>query len=198
MSYLPDPIVQSVYANLKNATPNSAINFAILKIAVSDPVLKKEYEKRGGDHNKKFLTNLFMDAGFDLIVPSEVVFNRDVDSKCIDMGIKTEMLYCDVSRDVVISTGYYVYPRSSISKTPLMLANHVGIVDSGYRGSLIGAFRMLLPLDSTEDESYTVEKYTRLLQICHPSLCPVFVVFVDEEQLSSTERGAGGFGSTGV
>jgi hypothetical protein len=57
MSYLPDPIVQSVYANLKNATPNSAINFAILKIAVSDPVLKKEYEKRGGDHNKKFLTN---------------------------------------------------------------------------------------------------------------------------------------------
>jgi dUTP pyrophosphatase len=198
MSYLPDPIVQSVYANLKNATPNSAINFAILKIAVSDPVLKKEYEKRGGDHNKKFLTNLFMDAGFDLIVPSEVVFNRDVDSKFIDMGIKTEMLYCDVSRDVVISTGYYVYPRSSISKTPLMLANHVGIVDSGYRGSLIGAFRMLLPLDSTEDESYTVEKYTRLLQICHPSLCPVFVVFVDEEQLSSTERGAGGFGSTGV
>jgi dUTP pyrophosphatase len=183
---------------LKNATPNSAINFAILKIAVSDPVLKKEYEKRGGDHNKKFLTNLFMDAGFDLIVPSEVVFNRDVDSKFIDMGIKTEMLYCDVSRDVVISTGYYVYPRSSISKTPLMLANHVGIVDSGYRGSLIGAFRMLLPLDSTEDESYTVEKYTRLLQICHPSLCPVFVVFVDEEQLSSTERGAGGFGSTGV
>jgi dUTP pyrophosphatase len=198
MSYLPDPIVQSVYANLKNASPNSAINFAILKIAVSDPVLKKEYEKRGGDHNKKFLTNLFMDAGFDLIVPSETVFNRDVDSKFIDMGIKTEMLYCDVSRDVVISTGYYVYPRSSISKTPLMLANHVGIVDSGYRGSLIGAFRMLLPLDSTEDESYTVEKYTRLLQICHPSLCPVFVVFVDEEQLSSTERGAGGFGSTGV
>ena len=71
-----------------------------------------------------------------------------------------------------------------------MLANHVGIIDSGYRGDLIGAFRCL-------DNEYNVESNTRLLQICHPSLCPVYVVIVPENELSNTERGSGGFGSTG-
>ena len=37
-------------------------------------------------------------------------------------------------------TGYYSYPRSSISKTPLLLANNVGIIDSGYRGNIKVAF----------------------------------------------------------
>ena len=36
---------------------------------------------------------------------------------------------------------YQIYPRSSLSKYPIMLANHVGIIDSGYRGNLIVAFR---------------------------------------------------------
>jgi dUTPase len=43
-----------------------------------------------------------------------------------------------------------------------------------------------------------VEKHTRLFQICHPSLCPVFVVLVDESELNLSERGDGGFGSTGA
>ena len=78
-----------------------------------------------------------------------------------------------------------------------MLANHTGIIDAGYRGSLIGAFRWLRG-ESTSQEAYVVEKNTRLVQICHPTLCPIYVVMVDENELSSTERGAGGFGSTGV
>jgi dUTPase len=45
---------------------------------------------------------------------------------------------------------------------------------------------------------YVVEKHTRLFQICHPSLCPVFVVMVPEKELNSSERGEGGFGSTGT
>ena len=45
--------------------------------------------------------------------------------------------------------------------------------------------------------TYTVEKNTRLLQICHPSYCPIFIVFVKENDLSNTERSTGGFGSTG-
>jgi dUTP pyrophosphatase len=72
-----------------------------------------------------------------------------------------------------------------------MLANHVGIIDSGYRGNLMGAFRLL------GQSEYTVEKHNRLLQICHPSLCPVIVKMVDENELSCTTRGSGGFGSTG-
>ena len=73
-----------------------------------------------------------------------------------------------------------------------MLANHTGIVDSGYRGSIIGAFRNL----DTED-GFDVCKYSRLLQICHPSLCPIYVVIVNAEDFSRTDRDAGAFGSTG-
>jgi dUTP pyrophosphatase len=73
-----------------------------------------------------------------------------------------------------------------------MLANHTGIIDAGYRGYLIGAFRNLYA------DPYKVEKHTRLLQVCHPTLCPIHVVLVNEEDLSTTARGEGGFGSTGL
>jgi dUTPase len=87
------------------------------------------------------------------------------------------------------STGYYLYPRSSICKTPLMLANHTGIIDSGYRGHIMAATRCL-------GGAYEIEQYTRLFQICAPTLCRVFVVLVDEIELTNSERGTGGFGST--
>jgi dUTPase len=77
-----------------------------------------------------------------------------------------------------------------------MVANHTGIIDSGYRGALIGAFRWLKSVTS-KDTHYVVPQYTRLLQVCHPTLCPIFVVLVKEDELSSTERSEGGFGSTG-
>jgi deoxycytidine triphosphate deaminase len=88
------------------------------------------------------------------------------------------------------NTAFYIHPRSSISKTPLMLANQTGVVDNGYRNVLIGAFRALY------NTPYTLEKHTRLLQICHPSLCPVYVFLVNENELSCSNRG--GFGSTGI
>ena len=91
----------------------------------------------------------------------------------------------------MIPVGYYSYPRSSISKTPLLLANSVGIIDSGYRGQIIGAFRNL------SIEPYKVEQYTRLLQICAPDLRPFTVELVDNTFFEETLRGEGGFGSTG-
>ena len=60
---------------------------------------------------------------------------------------------------------YQLYPRSSLSKYPIMLANHVGIIDAGYRGNLIAAFR------SFQDD-FKIEKGIRLVQICHPTLLP--------------------------
>ena len=78
-----------------------------------------------------------------------------------------------------------------------MLANHTGIIDSGYRGSLIGAFRWLRSSNYVLPQ-YIVDKYTRLLQICHPTLCPIYVTLVDINDLSTSERGANGFGSTGL
>jgi dUTP pyrophosphatase len=114
----------------------------------------------------------------------------------IDMQVKAEMVFYDATANTIETCAYMLYPRSSISKTPLMLANHTGIIDSGYRGWLMGAFRCL---EFPEDKpNYVVEARTRLLQICHPSLCPVYVQIVNETELSSTERGDGGFGSTGI
>lgn len=196
MNFLQDPYVRSVYSNLKNSYASTATNFCILKLAISDPILNDEYVKRIGDHNKKVLSNLYVDSGFDVYVPKEQVFDVEIDTKFIDMQIKTEMLYCNVERDLVTASPFLMYPRSSISKTPLMLANHVGVIDAGYRGSIIGAFRWIANTDC-QDETYVVQKDTRLVQLCHPSLCPIFVVLVEESALTSSERGAGGFGSTG-
>ena len=110
------------------------------------------------------------------------------------MGIKCGMSIFDTRTEKWKPTGYYSYPRSSISKTPLMLANSVGIIDSGYRGPIIGAFRNTSNLIQ---EPYVVEQNARLLQLCAPDLRPIIVELVDESFFETTERGEGGFGSTG-
>jgi len=83
-----------------------------------------------------------------------------------------------------------MYPRSSISKTPLRLANSVGIIDSGYRGELQA------PVDNFSCQKYIVEEGQRLFQICSGDLTPFFNIKI-VDSLDQTDRGAGGFGSTG-
>ena len=158
------------------------MNSVLLKMAVK-PELVDLYQRHVQTHNASILSDPFPNGGFDLFVPETTEIGDE--AAFISMGVKCEMV------DKNGSTGYYMYPRSSISKTPLMLANHVGIIDSGYRGFLTGAFRNL------RAAPYVIEKETRLLQICHPSLSPIHVVLVDESELSTTARGTGGFGSTG-
>ena len=65
----------------------------------------------------------------------------------------------------------------------------VGIIDRDYRGNLMGCF------DNISSEDYVIKAGTRLLQICAPNLEPITFELVDE--LSTTSRGTGGFGSTG-
>lgn len=203
--------IDEIYVN-QFCFDTMAQNFAVLKLAVNpdQPELLELYTAHVAKHNTSTENALFPNSGFDLFVPSDTVFDQDFVAKFVDLKIKTEMIYCDKNMQVTLETeegeepetvsgasyssGYYVYPRSSISKTPLLLANHVGIIDSGYRGNLIAALRKL----PSEQATYTVEKHTRLLQVCHSSLCPVFVVLVPESELNSSERGEGGFGSTGV
>jgi len=190
---------QHTYDNLRNAFQNGAEQFAILKIAVdpNNDDLKNIYQQKVATHNNNILNSAFPDSGFDLFVPENEVFDREIETKFIDFKLKTEMVYCDVGRDSVRNCAFTVHPRSSMSKTPLMLANHTGIIDAGYRGSLIGAFRWLRTRNNNT-QSYSVEQNTRLIQVCHPTLCPIFVMMVNESDLSNTSRGAGGFGSTGV
>lgn len=165
--------------------------FAILKIAISNET-SSEFKLLTSNaiekHNQHILTSKYPDSGVDLRIPETITFETLFKTHFINLGLRASMTHCNKP------CAFLIHPRSSISKVPLMLANHTGIIDSGYRGPLIAAFR-LLPNENNNE--YTVEKHTRLVQICHHSLCPVYVVECSENELSETERGEGGFGSTG-
>lgn len=163
------------------------IQYTILKIAVnsSNQELVELYENKITEHNESMMNNIYSNAGFDLFTPKENIV-KPHSVMMVSMSVKTEMTTYDGH-----PCAFYMYPRSSISKTPLILANSVGIIDSGYRGELIGAFR------SFSNTDYKIDQYTRLLQITNAFLTPIVVKLVDENDLSTTERGAGGFGSTG-
>ena len=111
-----------------------------------------------------------------------------------------------IATDLPPPTGFYLYPRSSISKTRMRLANSVGIIDAGYRGDLIAAVDTIGLFGSTDiwhiwkETLSPIKKYDRYFQVCAPDLSPFLVHLVDtEEELSPpTARGHGGFGSTGV
>ena len=136
--------------------------------------------------------NKTFDAGFDLICPNMVSSLAQQTTK-INHQIRCSMT--KVVRDVEHSVGYYLYPRSSTgTKTPLRLANSVGIIDSGYRGDIIAA------VDNWKSEDYVVDKGQRIVQLCPPDLSyPIWVEIVENvEELGISERGTGGFGSTGA
>lgn len=85
---------------------------------------------------------------------------------------------------------FWLLPRSSISKTPLRMANSVGLIDAGYRGVLLGA------TDFQQD--YEVKAGDRYYQIVGADLLPWATIhIVDEIPGGPTMRGEGGFGSTG-
>lgn len=83
-----------------------------------------------------------------------------------------------------------IYARSSLaSKFGIAPANCVGVVDWDYRGEIICA------LHNSSDKDYTINSGDRIAQLV---ITPVFTPEVEEvTELSDTERGAGGFGSTG-
>jgi dUTP pyrophosphatase len=164
-------------------------DYSILKIAVNknNKELANIYKNYSDSHNNSLLNNIYFNSGFDLFFPETVKIDGNFKTTMVSMDVKCEMVDSNES-----PIAFCMYPRSSISKTPLMLANHVGIIDSGYRGNLIGAFRCM------DTNTYTVEKHSRLLQVTNSKLLPIFVKMVDENDLSTTERGSGGFGSTGI
>ena len=180
------------FASLFTQLKNNLKSFAILKVAIdrNSPQydeLKNIYKNHIETHNTSIMNDPFPNSGFDLFVPKKTNV-LGMNSTMVSMDVKCEMI--DNSGE---SCGYFMFPRSSLSKTSLMLANHTGIIDSGYRGNLIGAFRNL---DSSN--AYLIDKHVKLLQVCHPSLCPIYVVLVEENNFSVTSRGTCGFGSTGL
>ena len=163
-----------------------------LYVDSSEPELLQMYKQKIQDHNQQIDTNEFPNSGFDLLLPTETIFeHNNFKSQLIDFKIKTEMTYKLSPISEPSPCAFGIFLRSSICNTPLVLANHVGVIDAGYRGNIKGAFRCLYG-------SFVAEKNTRLIQICHPSFCKIRVVLVDKEtDLSTTVRGSGSFGSTG-
>jgi dUTP pyrophosphatase len=162
-----------------------------------DAELKAKYLNAALNHNSKLMNEChFYDSGFDLFLPDaecQITSGR-VNKVDFQIRCSAQIVKCSNIGDNNGSfyTGYYMYPRSSLSKTALRLANCTGIIDAGYRGHLIGMF------DCLNDE-FCPELYDRFIQICAPNLMPIFVNVVDSmDQLGpNTSRGDGGFGSSG-
>jgi len=127
------------------------------------------------------------DSGLDLFFPEDITLKYGDCGVKVDLGIQCEGLD-DISEKQL---SYYLYPRSSISKTPLRMANSIGIIDSGYRGNIIVSLDHINP----SVPEFTIQKGTRLFQICGPTLEPISMEIVG--LLSDSERGNDGFGSTG-
>jgi dUTP pyrophosphatase len=133
------------------------------------------------NHYTTFTNHHNGDSGIDLL--SEILEVAFLSVGTIDFGIQCEMIDLETN----MYTSYRLAPRSSISKTGFQLANSEGIIDAGYRGNLMAKVRQFDP----EGKSLLSGSY---FQIIGPDLKPIKVVIVNE--LSTTSRGDGGFGST--
>ncbi len=139
------------------------------------------------------------DAGLDLVCDTSVSFPTG-SQKCKDknsdewehwhtkLTLGTRAAVWDSERNQF--RAYMLMPRSSISKTPMRLANSVGLIDAGYRGVLMAAVDV--------ERKFEVQPGDRYFQLVRPDLLPWTIVYiVDEIPGGPTLRGEGGFGSTG-
>lgn len=189
------------------------------------------YKQKVEEHNRKILAaDATPDSGFDLFMPTDgddygygvdnlisrqyitnpgITSSSGVDgARGLNLGVRCCMRAATATTAPAPAPacGFYLYPRSSISKTRMRLANSVGIIDAGYRGDLIAAVDTIGFFGSTDiwhiwkETLSPIKKYDRYFQVCAPDLSPFLVHIVDTEQELSppTDRGHGGFGSTGV
>jgi len=123
------------------------------------------------------------DSGLDLYCPEEITVQPGETVK-INFGLS----YSALSNNNNEYISSFLWPRSSIVKTPLRMANSIGLIDSGYRGNIIAV------VDNIKTEPFTIEKGSRLFQTVSPRADPITFEIVNV--LNETSRGSGGFGST--
>ena len=121
------------------------------------------------------------DAGMDMVA-TQISSDKYGNHVC-HTGIAMEIPYGHVG---------FLYPRSSISKTPMSLRNSVGVVDSGYRGEIIFKFKKDQYNDLNLPGPYSVgDRIGQIIIMPYPH-----VEMIQVDSLSDSERGIGGFGST--
>jgi len=127
------------------------------------------------------------DAGLDLTAVSRD-FENETNTVVYKFGIAVE-----------IPQGYVglLFPRSSNAKMTLSLTNSVGVIDSGYRGEIMAKFKIVKGHYESEQENFPrmFKRGERVVQLVLIKLPEVTIEEVSE--LSESERGEGGYGSTG-
>ena len=132
------------------------------------------------------------DAGMDVIATS--IISDTPTQITYGLGIALEIPYGFVG---------LVFPRSSIRKTGLQLSNSVGVIDSGYRGELQATFNKLFGGEAMYDEMKVKEIQPNDFYKVGDRIAQIMIIpyppieFDEVAELSDTERGDGGFGSTG-
>ena len=122
------------------------------------------------------------DAGLDL---TAVSFTQE-----FDKSNKLVLVY-HTGLAVEIPEGYVglIFMRSSVSNKSISLTNAVAVIDSGYRGELLLKYK--ITTDSLPTIYHPGEKIGQLIIIPYPKINPI-----EAEELSSSDRNEGGFGST--
>lgn len=126
------------------------------------------------------------DAGLDLTAISKT-FERQKDG--------TRIITYGTGLAIEIPKGYVglIFPRSSISRTALSLTNSVGVIDSGYRGEIMAKFRIDSEARAVAGSAYNEgDRIMQMIIIPYPT-----VTLVESDELSLTDRGESGFGSSG-
>lgn len=174
-----------------------------LKIKINKRKMKKTFElkienKEDEDVYKNHTTYHKGDAGLDLFIMKKQVIKAgetkliDLEVKCQNKEVECKFWKWRIKNkklNVYKYNSYFMMPRSSISKTPLIMHNSLGLIDSGYLGTL------KIPLYNTSDKDFTLNVGERYVQLVNADLSPVKFKIVKE--LRKTTRGEGGFGSTG-
>ena len=132
------------------------------------------------------------DAGMDLVATS--IISDTPEQITYGMGVALE-----------IPKGFVglIFPRSSVRKTGLDLSNAVGVIDSGYRGELQATFNKIFGGDRFYDETKNTEDTSNNFYKIGDRIAQIMIIpyppieFIEVDELSDSERGEGGFGSTG-
>lgn len=133
------------------------------------------------------------DSGLDLYIVKDQIIQPG-ETVLVDLGISCQSrsfnfcIYHWFTRGFYKYNSYILMPRSSISKTPLLMRNSFGLIDSGYTGNL------KVPFYNTSSQPYELIKGERYVQLVQPDLSPVHFQLVNSQR--ATSRGSGGFGST--
>jgi len=123
------------------------------------------------------------DSGFDLIsTNTEPITINPGETYKINFEIQCELRHNDTK------VSYLLMPRSSIIKTPLRMANSIGLIDAEYQGNIMAV------VDNIKDRQYVIEPGTRLFQLVAPSLLPFTNLTLIDDFSSISSRGERGFG----